>query len=328
MTDREVRKVLITGATGFIGRNLCEYLLASGFLVRAMIKKHSSEILQANKNLEKCFGSILDEEFVEKACKDVDAVVHLAGLAHVSKPTKDELYRTNVHGTEILLAAAIEGKAKRFVFMSSSLATIANSGKPANTVYSRTKRAAEESIMKHHQEGSIECVVLRPVNVYGCGMQGNIATLILAVSKRLAPPLPRLQTLISLVGVDDVCEATRLAIISENACGKIYTLTDGIQYDISDIERAIYQQVGRTPPTWQTPRLLFYVSCMVIERLVNFLSIFGFRFAFLGGLGMRTYNNLVEDNLFESQKIEEELGFNPKTNFYCSLPKIVDSLNR
>ena len=158
MTDREVRKVLITGATGFIGRNLCECLLASGFLVRAMIKKHSSEILQANRNLEKCFGNILDEQFVEKACRDVDAVVHLAGLAHATKPKREELCRTNIIGTELLLSAAIKGRVKRFVFMSSSLA-VANFSGTTTTAYGRAKLAAEQSVMSQHKKGNIEGVV-------------------------------------------------------------------------------------------------------------------------------------------------------------------------
>ena len=330
MTDKIYRgdkKVLVTGAAGFIGKNLCEYLLASGFLVRALIKKGGSKFLSSNRNMEQCVGDLLDREFLTKACENVDYVVHLAGLAHVSQSKSEQLYRTNVYGTELLLAAAIEHEVKRFVFMSSSLAAGANSEGPSATQYGRAKLAAEESIMSQHNDGNIECVVLRPVNVYGTGMRGNIATLVSLVSKRLIPPLPRLRTLISLIGVQDVCEATRLAIISEKACGKIYTLTDGVQYVINDIEEAIYRQSGRKVPSWRIPRLLLFISCMAIEGAQKFLGVLGFRFAMLGRVGIRTYNNLVEDNLFENKEIKEELGFKPKTTFYRSLPKIVESLN-
>ena len=330
MTDNNhsrVSKVLVTGATGFIGKNLCEYLLASGFSVRALIKDENSPVLNPNRNLEQCFGDLLDQVSLKKVCKNVDFVVHLAGLAHVSQSTSEQFYETNVCGTESLLAAAIEAKVKRFVFMSSSLASLAESEGAATTTYGRAKLAAEKSVMSQHCDGNIECVVLRPVNVYGRGMRGNIATLVSLVSKRLAPPLPRLRTLISLVSVEDVCEATRLSIISEKACGKIYTLTDGIQYVISDIEKAIYGQFGRRVPKWQTPRLLLYISCMGIEYIGKFLCVLGIRFSFLSSLGIKTYHNLVEDNLFGNDKIIEELGFNPKTTFYCSLPKIVEGLN-
>ena len=319
-------KVLVTGATGFIGGHLCDHLLASGFSVRTLIKEESSKAFKPCKNLEQYIGDLLDKESLLKACENVDFIVHLAGLAHASASTWEQLYQTNVFGTELLLAAAIKCKVKRFVFMSSSLAAAA-SERAAATAYGRAKLAAEEYIMSQHNEGNIEGVVLRPVNVYGCGMQGNIASLISMISRRLAPPLPHLKTLISLIGVEDVCEATRLAIISGNACGKIYNLTDGVQYMISDIETAIYRQVGRREPTWRTPRLLFYFLFTVIEIVGNFLSLFGLRFAFLGRLGMRTYNNLVEDNLFAGDKIKEELDFSPETTFYRSLPKILKNLN-
>jgi len=319
-------KVLVTGATGFIGRHLCDHLLASGFSVRTLNKQESSKAFKPCRNLEQYIGDLLDKESLLKACENVDFVVHLAGLAHASASTWEQLYQTNVFGTELLLAAAIKCKVKRFVFMSSSLAAAA-SERAAATAYGRAKLAAEEHIMSQHNEGNIEGVVLRPVNVYGCGMQGNIASLISMVSRRLAPPLPHLKTLISLIGVEDVCEATRLSIISENACGKIYNLTDGVQYMINNIETAIYRQVGRKEPTWRTPRLLFYFSFTAIEIIGNFLCLFGLRFAFLGRLGMRTYNNLVEDNLFAGDKIKEELDFSPETTFYRSLPKIVENLN-
>ena len=321
------KKVLVTGAAGFIGKNLCEYLLASGFIVRALVKEGGSAVVNFNRNMEQYSGDLLDREFLKRACESVDFVVHLAGLVHVSQPTNEQLCRTNVYGTELLLAAAIEGKVKRFVFMSSSLAAVSNSKTLSTTPYGRAKLAAEESIMSQHNDGNIECVVLRPVNVYGWGMRGNIATLVSLVSKRLAPPLPRLRTLISLIGVEDVCEATRLAILSEDACGKIYTLTDGVQYMINDIEEAIYRQFGRRAPTWRTPRLLVYILCMGMEGIGKSLNLFGFRITLLSGLGIRTYHNLVEDNLFGNDKIREELGFKPKTTFYCSLPKIVEGLN-
>ena len=96
---------------------------------------------------------------------------------------------------------------------------------------------------------------------------------------------------------------------------------------INDIEEAIYRQFGRRAPTWRTPRLLVYILCMGMEGIGKSLNLFGFRITLLSGLGIRTYHNLVEDNLFGNDKIREELGFKPKTTFYCSLPKIVEGLN-
>ena len=96
---------------------------------------------------------------------------------------------------------------------------------------------------------------------------------------------------------------------------------------ISDIEEAIYRQTGRNLPSWRIPRLLLYASCLGVESLRKFLSIFGFRIRLLDSVGMRTYNNLIEDNLFGNEDIREDLGFKPKTTFYKSLSKIVEGLD-
>jgi len=320
------KKILITGATGFIGRHLCNYLLDYGFSVRALVRDKNSTAHEFNQGCEQYVGDILDSKFLLDACENIDAIVHLAGSAHVINSNDEQIQRITVSGTELLLSAAAQQKVQRFVFMSSSLASITDSNRVVDTAYGRAKRAAEKSVMSQHEKGNTEGVVLRPVNVYGHGMRGNIATLIYLVSRKLAPPLPRVRTLISLIGVEDVCEATRLAIVSEKACGKVYTLTDGVQYVINDIEKAIYREIGREVPRWRMPQLLLYFSCLGLENLTKFLSVLGVKIGPLGSLGMRTYNNLVEDSLFKNEKIKEELGFNPKTTFYRSLPGIVESL--
>ena len=321
------KKILVTGATGFIGRHLCDHLLGSGFLVRALVRESSSTILEPNKNLEQLVGDLLDPSFLVKACEGMDTIVHLAGLAHVTSTNQGQLRKINVEGTELLLAAAHEQKIERFVYMSSSLAAITNfHGIPA-TEYGRAKLAAEKLVLSRGKAKSMKCVVLRPANVYGPGMRGNLALLISLVYRRLALPLPRLRTSISLIGVEDVCDAVDLVIKSERACDKIYTLTDGVHYMISDIEDAIYRQAGRNLPAWRTPRLLLYVMCLSAESLRKFLGIFGFRIQLVDSAGMKTYNNLTKDNLFENEEIKEDLGFKPKTTFYESLPKIIESLD-
>ncbi len=321
------KKILITGATGFIGRHLCDHLLSNGFLVRALVRECSSNILKPNRNLEQRIGDFLDPIFLTKACEDIDVIVHLAGLAHLIGPTHEQLHKMNVYATELLLAAADEQNVERFVFMSSSLAAVGNAqGSPA-TAYGRTKLAAEKLVMSQQEVGDMTCVVLRPVNVYGVGMRGNLALLITLVVRRLAIPLPRLRTSISLVGVEDVCDAVNLVIMSKSACGKIYTLTDGVHYMISDIEDAIYKKAGRDLPIWRIPRLLLYVACLSAEILRRCLNIFGFRIGLLDSASMRAYNNLTKDNLFGNEEIKEDLGFKPKTTFYMSLSRIVESLD-
>ena len=320
-------KILVTGATGFIGRHLCDHFLDNGFSVRALVREGSSTILKSNENLEQFVGDLIEPDFLAKSCEGIDVIVHLAGSAHGISSTHEQLYKISVCSTELLLAAADEQKVACFIFMSSSVAATTNPQGFATNAYGRAKLAAEKLVMSQQNAGNMKCTVLRPVNVYGRGMRGNIALLISLVLRRLAPPLPRLRTSLSLIGVEDVCDAISLVIMSESACGKIYTLTDGVHYMISDIEDAIYKQAGRNLPTWRTPRLLLYAACLSGEGLRKFLSIFGFRIRLLDSVGMKTYNNLTQDNLFGHEDIKEDLGFKPKVTFYDSLPRIVEGLD-
>ena len=109
------KRVLVTGATGFIGRHLCDHLLDCGFFVRALVRKGNSKLIKPNMNLEQFVGDILDSESLEKACEGMDIVVHLAALAHVLSSTQEQLQKINVRGTKLLLAAAHKHKVQRFI---------------------------------------------------------------------------------------------------------------------------------------------------------------------------------------------------------------------
>ena len=321
------KRVLVTGATGFIGRHLCDHLLDCGFFVRALVRKGSANLIKPAMNFEQFVGDLLDAEILEQACKDMDIIVHLAALAHVNSSTQEQLQKINVQGTKLLLAAAHKHKVQRFIFMSSVLAAKTDAQECPATAYGRAKLTAEKLVMSQPNTRHMKCVILRPVNVYGPGMRGNLALLISLISRRLAFPIPRLQTSISLVGVNDVCDAVSLVIMSKSACDKIYTLTDGVHYMISEIEDAIYKQAGRNSPTFRMPRLLLYATCLGVESLRKFFGILGIRIKLIDSFGMKTYKNLTKDNLFGNEEIARDLGFRPKTNFYQSLPKIIEGMD-
>ena len=96
---------------------------------------------------------------------------------------------------------------------------------------------------------------------------------------------------------------------------------------ISEIEDAIYKQAGRNSPTFRMPLLLLYATCLGVESLRKFLGILGIRIKLIDSFGMKTYKNLTKDNLFGNEEIAKDLGFRPKTNFYQSLPKIIEGMD-
>jgi len=303
--------VLVTGASGFIGRHLCAFLKQEGYSVRAMIRQQHA--FRDTGDVSDCFGDLEDPDSLAQACDSIHTVYHLAGVAHTGKSWQPLYQRLIVEATGNLLEAAIAAGVKRMVYFSSSLAASAELHPKLASAYGLAKLEAEKLLQKAHQRGEIEIVILRPVNVYGPGMKGNIATMIQLIQKHHLPPLPRLQTRISLVSVKDLCRVALMAGTMSGAAGKTWLVSDGRSYRINDIESAVYQALGRKKPGWHSPRVVLYLAALGAELLGK-------------GIGLKTWQSLVNDNLFDSRKLEAESGFKPGTSLYDELPAIIAAL--
>lgn len=346
------KTTLVTGASGFIGQHLCRQLQAAGHAVRTFsqgsnarneVKSGSVTSVVAdlrtsptdsfvttvnNAVMEHITADICDTDALHLACQGVDTVFHLAAIAHVSGVDAAALQRVNVEGTRAVLDAAISSAVRRIVFFSSSLAGVAvpvqtqsaeqlpqiNSGP-----YAQSKRQAEALLLAAGERGDIEVVILRPVNVYGPGMKGNIRSMIRLIAKSLLPPLPKLTNQISLVGVDDLCRAALLAAEALLANGKTYCVTDGENYRINVIEESIYSAMGREKLRWHSPRVLLFAASLLAELA-------GRMFPGKLHIGLQTYRNLVTDNLFSNNALSSELGFRPSTTLYKELPTIMHDM--
>lgn len=315
-----INKILITGATGFVGQALCRHLIGHNFSVRVLLREPSQAQLIPPELAAECVTGDLNEiESLRAACTDMDAVIHLGGLAHVSKDANATSHKINVEGTHNLLASAVEKKLSRFIFLSSSLAQTAESGVGDITEYGAGKRAAERLLTEEAAGNAINYLILRPVNVYGAGMKGNIASMISMIHRGRLPRLPKLGSRISLVSVDDLAEALILALQATQLSAKTFAVTDGQTYPIEEIEQAIYQALGKRMPRWRTPFVVLYLAAAAAGLLSRFRSDGG-------SISGRTYRNLTSDNLFSNDEICEQLGFKPSTTFYQALPKIADEI--
>lgn len=338
MNEPTNKQLLITGASGFIGSAFCNYPGISGYALRVLLRAPlesfelnldtyqdlTQELAQKLKNaqtVEPVAGSLLDIQSLRDACRNVDTVVHLASVAHVSPARSDSTEQVIVEGTRNLLTAAIENKVRRFVYVSSSLAQVVADNGVDITAYGWYKYSAEVLLLEAQKRGEIEVVIVRPVNVYGPGMKGNIASMISLVMRQRLPPLPVLDARLSLVGAEDVCQALQLAIECRQAAGRTYTVTDGQAYRISDIEAAIYRSLGKRFPRWRTPRVVLFAASL-IAGMVALVRGRG------TGIGLRTYRNVTTDNLFDNTAICQELGFTPRTTFYQELPSIIAKISQ
>lgn len=310
------KTVLVTGATGFIGRSLVQRLLER----RCRVHAYSRQMPDAGPDEGDCLsfrGDLQDTGALARACAGVDTLFHLAAYAHVNQHDEALMRATNVDGTRKVLEAALAAGVRRIVYFSSTLADATRPGEL--TAYGRAKHDAEALLLAAAHAGAIEVVCLRPVNVYGLGMKGNLLSMIKLIQRGLFPPLPVPSASLSLVGCRDLCEAALLAADAPFASGRIYTVTDGKTYTMKGLEISIRRALGRPVPRWSVPLPMLWLGAAGVEATGRLLRL-------PNAPGLRSYRTLTTDSVFSSEKLQNELGYNPAGSFTDELPGILAQL--
>ncbi|MDO8908696.1 MAG: NAD-dependent epimerase/dehydratase family protein [Pseudohongiella sp.] len=296
---------IVTGATGFIGKQLLVQMNSDAMPVR-VLQRPAHDLLQAKS--------------LATACEGVDTIYHLAAYAHVNQAQTRQLYAVNVEGTRNLLHAAINAGVRHFVYVSSILADPAYDS--PRTAYGDSKWQAEQLLLNAHQQGQIRVSIIRPVNVYGVGMKGNLMTLLRLIRRGMLPPLPDFSDSFSLIGVDDLCQGILLAgKVSATAddtgqkTAPVYVLSDSRPYQIKAVEKAMRATLGKSFPAWSTPRWVFFTAALVLEIAGRLLPI-------NNAPGLRSYRALSRSYTVDSAASWQQLGYNPRSTFYSMLPQI------
>ncbi len=189
-------KVLVTGASGFVGSHVTRLLVERGCEVRVLLRGSSSREWLKGLPLEVSEGSLADAASLERAVDGVEGVVHVAGV--VTAPNRDAFFEHNSQGTRRLVEACLRSapRLRRFVLLSSLAAggpcltggvrTEQDEDRPVSS-YGESKRAGEQALLE--QRDRISSVILRPPMVYGPRDRGVLAIAQVA-AKGLMPLLP------------------------------------------------------------------------------------------------------------------------------------------
>jgi UDP-glucose 4-epimerase len=267
--------VLVTGASGFIGRRLCA-ALCDHARVRALLHHNLAD----GPWDESVCVDLAREDLPRSACDGVDGVFHFAGKAHaVSERNDDDAYQcVNVEGTRRVLDAARASGVRRFVFASSVKAMgESDHDTGPTTSYGRSKRDAEALVLRG---GYVtEPVLLRLSLVYGAGVEGNLGGMLRAVAAGRFPPPPRVANRRSMVHVDDVVRAAVAAWQRAEAVGRVLIIGDGIPYSTHAIYSAMRRALGIEParvtlpaPAWRLLARAGDVAGSVLGRRAPFDS--------------------------------------------------------
>ncbi|MBA3344995.1 MAG: NAD-dependent epimerase/dehydratase family protein [Gemmatimonadales bacterium] len=246
--------ILVTGATGFIGHQLCRTLVESGKRVRGLVR--GPVTLPPGVEPAEC-TDLLDRDAIRSALQGVNAVVHLAARVHVmadrSADPLTEYRRTNVEGTRILLEESLAAGVRKLVLLSSvkavgeATAVAWNEETPPAPTdpYGISKLEAERLVHELTAHSALAACVLRLPLVYGPGVRANMLRLFQLVDRGVPLPLGRVHNRRSLAYVGNVVAAIEAVMASPAAAGHTFFVSDSRALSTPDLIRAIARALGR-----------------------------------------------------------------------------------
>ncbi|HXX85617.1 MAG TPA: NAD-dependent epimerase/dehydratase family protein [Casimicrobiaceae bacterium] len=274
MTASRVGKVLITGAGGFIGRAMRRRLAESGIEHIAAMRALSAEEGDASECV--ALGDFAAAEWTQ-VLAGVDAIVHLAGLAHVVRAGDATPYViSNVHVTRRLVDAAARAGVRRVVFASTvkvyGETTVRGrpfrAGDPARPRddYARSKAEAEKVLWERCRDTGTEGVVLRLPLTYGPGVKGNFLKLMEAIAAGRRLPFGRAANRRSLLYVGNAVAAIEAALSAPELAGETLPVADHPSVSTAELIGRIAQALGVPARLYHAPASLLRVGAFFAGR--------------------------------------------------------------
>lgn len=292
MSDALQPRVLVTGASGFVGRRLTAFLVTAGRQVRATSRRPIS-LSEANSNESFVSGDLLRETDWSLALADVDVVVHLAARVHVMQDKAEEplaeFRRVNVLGTLQLARQAIDAGVRRFVFISSVKVngegtlkdcpyTADDTPAPVDA-YGISKMEAEQGLLALAATTGLEVVIIRPVLVYGPGVRANFLKMMQWLHRGLPLPLGAIDNRRSLLAVDNLVSLITTCLNHPGAVNQVFLASDGEDMSTTELMRRTACALGKSARLLPIPETVLTMLASLLgkrdvsQRLVGSLQV-------------------------------------------------------
>lgn len=305
-------KVLVTGASGFVGQSLVKSLKLRGAWVVGVGRQ-----LTAN-NADTFFSvpDFTDQLYWQKPLTGCDVVIHLAARVHIlaeyPKNSLAEFRKINVEGTQCLAESAAQAGVKRFIYVSSigvngtrtSLPFTELDNPNPQSAYALSKWEAEQALHQVAKRTGLEIVIVRPPLVYGVNAPGNFAQMLKVLATGIPLPFLSVKNKRSFIYVDNLVDVLILCSTHPDAAGKTYLVSDDEDVSTPELLRMLGRAMGEPVRLFTCP--------LVLLKLVGRLT------------GKLDQVEKVTDSLqVDSSKIRRELGWMPPISLEDGLMRSV-----
>ncbi|HAT8990036.1 TPA: NAD-dependent epimerase/dehydratase family protein, partial [Legionella pneumophila] len=307
-------KILITGATGFIGRSLVPALLSEGHDVRCAVLQLDST-LQAEQivinNLE------VHTDWTD-ALRNVEIVIHLAARVHIMKEyatsSLDEYCKINSIATKNFVEQAVQNNVKRFIFLSTikvhgefsqnNLPFSEDCRTQPEDPYAKSKLYAEQFIQEICQNARMEFVILRPPLVYGPYVKANFLRILQLVDKKWPLPFGSIYNKRTFIYIDNLVSAISAVVSEPSAANQVYLVADDCSWSLTQLVQTLSRKMN-------TKLFLIPIPVQIL--------IFLFKLCGLKNINTRLFSSLEVSN----EKIKSQLGWTPPVSSIDGLEKTV-----
>jgi nucleoside-diphosphate-sugar epimerase len=318
-------RILVTGATGFIGQKLIGRLMEAGHEIVALVRA-SSNTAGLPEGVEIREADLLVYETLEPSVKDVQVVIHLAAYFDFYPSDVDLLYQVNIDGTRNLMNACVGTSVERFIYGSTAEVTGPVRYPPGNEDtellpqfdYSKSKKMAEEAIREITKDTDLQHIILRPTGVLGEGDTYTILELLQALNNGEIPILPGDgEKRVMYTHIDDVVEAFVAAVSSAAALNNTFLICPDEPVTYKEIVPFLCETLGVKAPKRRVPTSIAKIGIGLLSPIKN-----RGRTTFLWH--MQTIQSMDEDRWYSNEKAKRILGWAPKITIKEGLIRQID----
>lgn len=309
-------KILVTGATGFVGSEVVKQLLAKNLDVIATVRSDDS-VLPVGAQLFVA-GDFAEPIDWSSGLSNVDVIIHTAARVHVmddlATDPLTEFRNVNTAGTLNFARQSADTGIKRFIFLSSIGVNGNNNLNPftdsdiqnPQEPYAVSKYEAEQGLLAIAKDTGMDVVIIRPPLVYGPNAPGNFSSLISWITKRVPLPLGAIDNQRSFIALDNLVDFIIHCIDNPKAANEVFLISDGEDVSTTDLLRKVARAFAKKPRLLPVPVWLMTLAAKLIGK---------------GDVANRLFGSLQVD----SSKARELLGWKPVITMDEQLKKAAEA---